>query len=502
MEGYDAKENGRGSLCVQWLGGVCVSRVANNYIGIDLGFSNVVVAYYDGIGKTGVACEFQEGGRLSPAFISFEDGGRYIVGKSAKENAVLEPEKTVGEFKRFIGENDTLITIEGKSYKAEDLLEILLKYVVHNANEYLETVVEGAVITVPNSFGDEKRRVVVEAGKRVGLREVILLDESTAAIYHNDAVANLKGMVATLDLGGSTFDVTVASISDNTIDVVGLDGDGKLGGKDWDNALKEYVKSKYLKGKSLSIYDEQQLDIDIEKAKIALTNKEKTRLIVNSEEDKQSVIITREEFEKCTKQLLNRAETIIRETFREIKPDKIYMVGGATKMPQFREMISQLFPDVSIATKDPDEAVARGAAVYAQLLLTKERVLQVKELKNISAHGYGIEVLSRKRGDKRVYNLIKKGESLPKTIERVFYTGDDDSHKEIGLKIYETKGIGDFSAIDEKGFLGMVKIEKGGELKKYSPVTVYFTLDADGILSVRGMEPKWETAGHGSFTTK
>lgn len=465
-----------------------MNRFYGEYIGLDIGSVNSLAAFMDGIAKQ-VFCSLNpEGGFLVPSCVQFETADKYVVGKVAKETAVLAPSRTVEDFKKNMGKNIVEIEIEGKKFYSRDIWAILLERVVRMAEEELETKIKGVVLPVPVSFGDAARQDVINAGKKIGLEKVVLVEESTISLYYHSSIKDLKGKVCMLDLGGCTFDITVANVSKDVIDILHVDGDGQCGGRDFDQCFLEYIKGKFLKGKTLSEYDEYLLKENVEKAKHALSNKAKTRILIHTDEGNQSEVLTREDFEECTKLLMNRLKAKLLP-LKDMKIEKIFFVGGATKMPQFRKMVEEVLPGITIISKNPEEAVARGAAVYAQMLYDGEKVHKVRRLQNISTHSYGIAAQLGTNGEKKVCHLIKKGMSLPVKMDKVFYTGEENQ-KNVNLKVYEGDSCENFSKLESESYLGTACMEMKGNLPKYTKIVASLKLDENGILLVEGIEPQ------------
>lgn len=485
-----------------------MARFESKIVGIDLGTTNTLISYYDEIGARGECCVNTEGGNLLPSAIYFEDADTYTVGKIAREGALLYPENTVVNFKRKMGVSKEAIKVDGKVFSPQQLSALVLKEVIECAKEDLEEKeIADVVITVPAYFSSEARQATIEAGKMAGLNVRDILDEPVAALYHCDSMKNLKGKtVLIFDLGGGTLDLVVASISEKEIDEIAINGNINLGGSDWDQAFVKYIKTKYLNGKTLEAENEQDLLIATEKAKIALSRKEKTRISVGTRQGRISFEVTRKEFDECTKHLLDQVRKTIQELRNDLfdagidEIDKIIMVGGATRMLQIENLLKELYPNTELFTRDQDEAVAKGAAIYAKLLsdstkglrLSIKKSFRPKKLNRISTRSYGLAALLGDGGEKKVCNMIYRSSELPVVKKKTYYTCCENQ-RSVNLKVYETTSSEPHVAINENELLGRCILNIEGDLPKESDIEVTFTLNENGILTVEGLEPKGNT---------
>lgn len=481
-----------------------MARVECDTFGIDLGTTNTLISYYDEIGKRGECCVNQDGTNLTPSAVLFETSDSYIVGSIAREGALIYPDRTAIYFKRKMGISKEAIKVDGKVFSPQQVSSLVLKEAVESAENELEIDVKNVVITVPAYFSSDSRKATIEAGTIAGLNVVDILDEPVAALYHCDSINNLKGKrVLVFDLGGGTLDLVAAEISDNEIDEVAINGDIHLGGSDWDLALVQYIKGKYLKGRTLEPDDEQNLLLNVEKAKITLSRKDKTRITVSTKQGRVPVELSRTEFEECTKHLLEKAKIVVRNLMndlldREIADfDKVIMVGGATRMNQIERMLREFFPDTEIIAKDQDEAVSKGAAIYAKLLsdnamgkrFSVKKSFKPKKLNRISTRSYGLVALLGEGGERKICNMIYRSAELPATKKKTFYTSCDNQ-KVVNLQVYETTSNDRYVAITKDAFLGNCILEITNNIPKGSDIAVTFTLNENGTLSIEGKEPK------------
>lgn len=281
-------------------------------VGIDLGTTNTVLAYFDGILKKGVCCTNSDGSPLTASAVTFFSEDNVLVGNGAKDSAVAYPDITATLFKRKMGIETNGITVKGVTYSPQQLSALVLKSVTNDAEEELGEKITDAVITVPAYFGTNRRRATMEAGMLAGLNVRGILDEPVAAIYNADSIGKLEGKnCLVVDLGGGTLDIVVAHVTGESINELFIDGDLNLGGSDWDAAFREYIRKEYLAGKQLEVEDEQELLIKTEMAKKRLSDKMETKFSVSTCEGRFEISLTRNEFEKCTAGLLDRVRLVL-----------------------------------------------------------------------------------------------------------------------------------------------------------------------------------------------
>ena len=479
-----------------------MSRFECGILGIDLGTTNTVVGYYDEIGQRGECCMNQEGTALLPSAVYFEDSSTYVVGTVARDGAILHPDRTAMFFKRKMGADKEAITVDGKAFSPQQISALVLKEAVENARAELETEATEAVITVPAYFDAAARRATMEAGEMAGLHVRDILDEPVAALYHCDVLGDLiDKTVLIFDLGGGTFDLVAAEVRETEINEIAIAGDTRLGGSDWDKVFADYLKERYLKGRTMNPEEEQELLLSAEKAKKILSKKEKTRLYISTAEGRVPVEVTREEFDRCTAHLMKKVQKVLLDLMMDLFEkgitgfDKIILVGGATRMPQIEQFLKGI-PYTDIIAKDQDEAVAKGAAVYARLLGdfadgTRQPVRQVsseKYLNRICTRSYGLAAMLGEDGERKVCNIIFRSTVLPVSKKRRFYT-TCDNQRQVNLKIYENLSNEPYVNVHSEALLGNCVLELPEGLKKGSAIMVVFTISGNGVLTVEGSDP-------------
>ena len=327
-------------------------------VGIDLGTTFSAVAHIDAYGKPQIIPN-TESERITPSVIFF-DGSNAIVGTVAKNNTVAEPEKIVDFVKREMGKSKEQFNrnFESKNFSAEELSALILKKLKADAEKYLKMPVTDAVITVPAYFNDSERTATITAGQLAGLNVLQIINEPTAAAlaYGLDKLDEDQ-TVFVFDLGGGTFDVTLMQIKSRNLEMVATNGDHRLGGKDWDDVIVNWVAEEFDRqhGENplLDLQSYQDLQSRALAAKIQLSSRTRTTIVHNHNGKSIKLELTREDFEKMTRHLVEKCKAICEIVMSEAKMgwknvDKILLVGGMTRMLMLRTMISD-FSNVPLA---------------------------------------------------------------------------------------------------------------------------------------------------------
>src|SRR5256885_5444399 len=317
-------------------------------VGIDLGTTFSAIAHIDAYGNPQIIAN-SETERITPSVIFF-DSSNVIVGTVAKNNAVAEPEKIVDFVKREMGKPKDQFHREFnvKVYSAEELSALIIKKLKADAEKYLEQPVTDAVITVPAYFNDAERTATIAAGRLAGLNVLQIINEPTAAAlaYGLDKLDEDQ-TVFVFDLGGGTFDVTVMRIEGHRLEMVATNGDHRLGGKDWDDVLVNHVAEEFDRAHGenplLDLQSYQDLQSRALAAKIQLSSRPRTTIVHNHNGKSIKLELTREDFERMTRHLVEKCKAICEIVMSEAKMEwnqvnKILLVGGMTRMPMVREM--------------------------------------------------------------------------------------------------------------------------------------------------------------------
>ncbi len=477
-------------------------------VGIDLGTTFSAMAHIDAYGKPQIIPN-AETERITPSVLLF-DGTNAIVGTVASNNTVSEPEKVVDFVKREMGKGKEQFhrNFDGKNYSAEELSALILKKLKADAERYLKVPVTDAVITVPAYFNDSERTATITAGRLAGLNVLQIINEPTAAAlaYGLDKLDEDQ-TVFVFDLGGGTFDVTLMRIESHRLEMVATNGDHRLGGKDWDDVIVNWVAEEFDRqhGENplLDLQSYQDLQSRALSAKIQLSSRPRTTLVHNHNGKSIKLELTREAFEKMTRHLIEKCKAICEIVMREAKMewdavDKILLVGGMTRMPMVREMISQLSSVPLAEDVNPDEAVAVGAAIQAVLsLLHEEEVSGEKSLpdetreqfstreggliqvRNITSHTLGVVLWDETQLEEYVFPMIRKMTAMPATAKNSFGTATANMQRAI-VRIVE----GESSLPGECTPLGICDVELPPFLPKGSPVELTYEYNANQVLEV------------------
>jgi molecular chaperone DnaK len=484
------------------------ARKLRKAVGIDLGTTFSAIAHIDPYGKPQIIPN-AESERITPSVILF-DGANAVVGTHAKQNAVAEPEKIVDFVKREMGKSKAQFhrDFNGKIYSAEELSALIVKKLKNDAEKYLGSEITDAVITVPAYFNDAERTATLHAGQLAGLNVLQIINEPTAAAlaYGIDKLDSDQ-TVFVFDLGGGTFDVTIMRIEDHHIRMLASNGDHRLGGKDWDDVIVNWVADEFdkLHGENplLDLQSYQDLYNRALAAKLQLSSRNSTTLVHNFNGKSIKIEITREQFEKRCSHLLEKCKTICEIVMQEAALtwadiDHVLLTGGMSRMPSVRSMIAEISQTDIAEDVSPDEAVSIGAAIQAVLALLKEedalgeRVLPVEvraqfsnpdgclmRVTNITTHTLGVVLWDDAKVEEYVFPMIKKMTAIPMEIKNSFGTAKANMKNAV-VRVVE----GESTVPSECTELGLCDIELPPFLPKGSPVELTYRYDANQVLEV------------------
>ncbi len=477
-------------------------------VGIDLGTTFSVVAHIDAYGKPQIIPN-GESERITPSVILYDTDG-VVVGTVAKNNSVAEPERIVDFVKREMGKPKDQFhrEFDGKVYSAEELSALIIRKLKADAEKYLKEPVTDAVITVPAYFNDAERTATITAGQLAGLNVLQIVNEPTAAAlaYGLDKLDEDQ-TVFVFDLGGGTFDVTIMRIKAHKIEMLATNGDHRLGGKDWDDVIVNHVAEEFDRAHGenplLDLQSYQDLQSRALAAKIQLSSRTRTAIVHNHAGKSIKVELTREDFEKQTRHLIEKTKTICEMVMQEAKMkwedlDKILLVGGMTRMPMVREMIAQLSSAPLIDDVNPDEAVALGAAIQGVLSLLEEedrsgetmlpaetrqqfssREGGLIQVTNITSHTLGVVLWDETHLEEYVFPMIRKMNAIPAKARNSFGTASANMQRVV-VRIVE----GESSLPAECTPLGVCDVELPPFLPKGSPVELTYAYNANQVLEV------------------
>ena len=480
-------------------------------IGIDLGTTNSCVAVMEGGEPTVITSP--EGGRTTPSVIGFTKEER-LVGDPAKRQAVTNPKNTIYSIKRFMGRTPSeikkdieevpyevsvdgkKINVEanGKKYQPQEISAMVLQKMKQMAEQYLGTTVTDAVITVPAYFNDSQRKATKDAGKIAGLNVKRIINEPTAAslAYGFDKKKDEK--VAVFDLGGGTFDISILDILNDegqSIEVNASNGDGRLGGDDFDQKIVDWLAEEFKKNEGIDLRKDpmalQRLKESAENAKKELSSSKQTEINLpfitadSSGPKHLNMTLTRANFEQLVSDLVERVVGPCKQALKDAKLspsdiNEVILVGGSTRIPAIQEKVKEIFGKEPNQSVNPDEVVALGAAIQGGVLAGDvDDVL----LLDVTPLTLGIETMGGVATP-----LIEKNTTIPTQKSQIFSTAADNQPM---VEIHVVQG--ERSLAKDNKSLGRFHLDGIPPAPRGTPqIEVSFDMDADGILNVKAVD--------------
>ena len=460
-------------------------------VGIDLGTTYCAVATIDTTGRPEIVRN-SDGQTTTPSVVLFE-GDDVLVGQQAKLQRAAFPDDVVEFVKRQMGSPSwRFYSTAGDSYSPEGISALILKRLAADASQVLGEPVSQVVITVPAYFDDGQRKATKDAGEIAGLKVLSVINEPTAAAVSFGIEKGYEGTVLVYDLGGGTFDVTLLKARQGTFEIMRTDGDRNLGGFDFDNAIIQWAKAEFAE-RSGSVIEgvaaEAQLRDRAEQAKHRLSSSDQAPMFVSASGQNEKLVLTREKFEELTEQLLARTEMVLGDVIEESGTppsgiDKVLLVGGSTRMPMVLAMLRRALgqePDHSV---HPDEAVAKGAAIVADLRLAEiggSAPVTAAEhpivINDVVSHGLGVVSLGENGMDANSV-IIPANSKIPCQKSEAFFTVVES---QVELRVQVTEGDdADVKYVKQFGE-SLLKIPPH---PAQSPIEVIFSCDIDGILHI------------------
>ena len=405
-----------------------------SYIGIDLGTTYSAVAKID---QNGIPKIIENNGKNITASCVALDNDTLVVGDGPEAKYGEEGFSIGARFKRHMGEN-YLTELGSNQFTPTDLSAAVLSEMRRIAEKEVGEIAE-AVVTIPANFTHEARDATMQAAKKAGLNVKYIINEPTAAAlyYGYDGGDAMSGNYIVYDLGGGTFDVSVVKISGDNIEVVATEGVSKLGGDDFDRALREIIKTKYKSMSGLEVSDRKIPLAKVTEMKIKLSNRETAKFLVEDE----IVEVLRAEFEAAISSLINQTEMLCESVLDEAKLSlseikNVLLAGGSTRIPAIGRSIKKVFKQEPVSSVNVDEVVALGAALYAALKSSGEHLsasqsasIEKLTLSEISTYYFGTLSVQHNaaRNVKELSNtiIINKGEKLPYSSTKEFFTRHD-----------------------------------------------------------------------------
>ncbi|MDP6444414.1 MAG: Hsp70 family protein [Pirellulaceae bacterium] len=490
-------------------------------VGIDLGTTQSVIAHLD---ANGVATTIPnaDGDPLTASAI-YLDGDNAIVGKAAKQAAAHHPDKVATFIKRYVGEGQYYRSVDGRVFRPETLSAIVLKKLKQDAEKRIGPISK-AVITVPAFFDDTRRKATEDAGRIAGLDVLDIINEPTAAAIayclegrlNSDSPAAVPDLqkgsptVVVYDLGGGTFDVTVVQLSEKQFETIATDGEVQLGGKDWDDVIVDHLAAQFEEQHGFNPADDEingpawreSVANLAESTKKLLSQLPDAPLECFFQDKAVRSTMSRDELESLSRELVTRTQVVTGLVVRDQAGlawkdiDRVLLVGGSTRMPMVRRMLEQVASKPPDDSLDPDQVVARGAAIYAairasqdadsEMLIDRHLASQLADvvIEDVNSHSLGVQTYDRQADKAKNSVLIPKNTALPNAASRVYHL-NKAGRTHIRVRVLE----GEAPEAEANITIGECRItDLSPNLPIGSPIQVRLSYGANGRVNVMALD--------------
>lgn len=481
------------------------------HVGIDLGTTfSAVAKINENTGKPEVIKNSFDS-PITPSVLCFEPNGDILFGEDAKNMQGMGNTNAIAFFKRNMGNDLFSVEILGKTYSATDLSAIFLSKLVKEAELCSGDKIDSAVITVPAYFTHKERQATIDAGKKAGLNVLAIINEPTAAAFAyglNDK--ENEQTVLIYDLGGGTFDVTIAKINRNKIDILGSDGNHELGGKDWDDCIARYLAQEFNEQYDVDLSEDDEmvasLLVTAENIKKQLTSRDEVNVPITYKDIRANITITEELFEDISSFLLGATKELTNDLIKSIglswsDISGAILVGGSTRMRMIHNYVKDMSGKEPLSGVNVDEAVALGAAIKANIddagkalnsgflgMLGGKKCSEVagaKEVSDVTAHALGMIAISED-GEKYINSIIiSKNTTIPAESKRQynFHTRSKDNELEVYVLQGSYQRPLDNTIIDK---YVITKIEKTSN--NPSVIEVSYKYTSNGVVDVSAIQ--------------